>query len=120
MKNLLLFLDTSKSLSTMRLLSLSLSWTACLYIMSTFLVNEIIVLINIYLLIKVQTTTQIAPIVIDWYGAASFAGAGLIGKASQSFAENKVNQIKTSTTNTTVGQTSDVPVEEKVVDQQPG
>lgn len=92
MKNLKTFLDGSKTLSTMRLVSLSMVWTACLYVIAAFLTNEIIVVVNAWYILHGIKDAKLDLISIDWYGAAAFAGAGLAGKATQSFAENKITK----------------------------
>jgi len=83
------FLDASKSLSTMRLVAISMVWTACLYVIAAFLTNEVIIVVNAYYILHGIKDAKLDMIIIDWMGAATFAGAGLAGKATQSFAENK-------------------------------
>ena len=80
----------------MRLVSLSMVWTACAYVISMFLTNEAITWINAYHVWNNLKDVKIDLIVIDWVGAATFAGAGLAGKATQSFAEVKLNKPATS------------------------
>ena len=95
-------LNAADPTSMMRVISLMMVITACLYVLICTFTNEIIVCMNAYYLLHKMKDAKVDLIVINWIGAASFAGAGTASKALQSFAENK----KTTTT--------DAPVIEKV------
>jgi len=90
------FLDASKPYSMMRLAGISIVWTSCIYIITMLLTNETITIINAIHTWHGSLVKAAALIEIDWYGVATFAGVGLAGKATQSFAENKMKKTDTA------------------------
>lgn len=88
------FLSKGTIYSSMRLGSITIVFTSCLYIISYTFVNLIITAFNIFCQHHYASHTLASLLDIDWEGAAWFAGAGLLGKAGQSFAENKIQKQK--------------------------
>ena len=79
-KNIKEYLKTNSEYSLMRLMSLSMVWTVCIYIFAIVLINAVYVCLG---------TEKGDLIDIDWYGAATFATAALAGKYAQKTSEKK-------------------------------
>ena len=91
-KILISFLSKNTLLSSMRLGSLLMIFSSCLYVISCFCLNYIITIFNIYCQHHYAMHAKAELLIIDWLGAATFAGTGLLGKTGQTWMEGKYNQ----------------------------
>jgi len=82
------FLSASSPVSLMRLVVVTMVWTACLYIL-------VLLVFNLYQ-VKLGNCEDVIP--IDWIGVTTFATAALLGKVGQHFSENKNKKEETPIT----------------------
>lgn len=107
-KVILEFLSHGTILSSMRLGSLLMVSSSCFYVLSLTTTNLLIKILNIFFEHHYAAHKLIDFFTIDWVGAATFAGAGLLGKAGQSFAEKKFTKPTEETTQVEEKQTTPV------------
>lgn len=77
------YLKAGTQVSLMRLATLSIVWTACLYVL-------LYVIVNLYLILFTTTTL----LTIDWIGVSGFISVALAGKYFQKTVETKDNLPK--------------------------